>query len=135
MGMGPTVTVGYVDDDGNWKPVTASAGLPVSGAGGGTELESYEQVSSLPDYPTEFPPSGHTHAAGDVTSGTFAAARIPNLAISKVTGLQGELDGKQAAGSYAAATHTHEIVDVNGLQAIINDLTSRVDALENPEPA
>ncbi len=36
----------------------------------------------------------HTHAAADVTSGTFAAARIPNLAISKVTGLQASLDSK-----------------------------------------
>ena len=29
--------------------------------------------------------TGHTHAAGDVTSGTFAAARIPNLDASKIT--------------------------------------------------
>ena len=29
--------------------------------------------------------SSHTHAAGDVASGTFAAARIPNLAASKIT--------------------------------------------------
>ena len=75
----------------------------------------------------------HVHAAGDVTSGTFAAARIPSLAISKVTNLQSELDGKQPAGSYAAATHTHEIADVNGLQGIIDDLTARIEALETPE--
>jgi len=59
----------------------------------------------------------HVHAAGDVTSGTFAAARIPSLAISKVTNLQSELDGKQPAGSYAAASHTHDIADVTGLQS------------------
>ena len=29
--------------------------------------------------------SSHAHAAGDVTSGTFASARIPNLAASKIT--------------------------------------------------
>lgn len=34
----------------------------------------------------------HSHAAADVSSGTFAAARIPALAISKVTGLQAALD-------------------------------------------
>lgn len=33
----------------------------------------------------------HTHAAGDIT-GTLAAARIPNLAQSKVTGLEARLD-------------------------------------------
>ena len=38
--------------------------------------------------------SSHVHAAGDITSGTFADARIPNLAISKITSLQGALDNK-----------------------------------------
>ena len=32
-----------------------------------------------------YAPSTHSHAAGDVTSGTFAAARIPSLAASKIT--------------------------------------------------
>ena len=40
--------------------------------------------------PSTFTPSSHTHA------------------ISEVTGLQTALDGKQAAGSYAAASHTHD---------------------------
>lgn len=30
-----------------------------------------------------FSESGHKHAAGDVTSGTFAAARIPTISMSK----------------------------------------------------
>src|SRR5699024_5833571 len=68
----------------------------------------------------------HVHAAGDVTSGTLAAARIPSLSISKVSGLQSALDSK------AASAHTHEIADVSGLQAIIDDLTTRIEALENP---
>lgn len=37
---------------------------------------------------------GHKHAAADISSGTLAAARIPALDISKVTGLQAALDGK-----------------------------------------
>lgn len=49
-------------------------------------------------------PASHEHAADDVSSGTFAAARIPSLAISKITGLQakiteieGRLDELEAA--------------------------------------
>lgn len=39
-----------------------------------------------------------------------------NHSISNVTGLQTALDGKQAAGSYAAASHTHTIANVSNLQ-------------------
>lgn len=42
--------------------------------------------------------------ASKVSSGTFADARIPALAIGKITGLQAALDGKQASGSYATAS-------------------------------
>jgi hypothetical protein len=37
-----------------------------------------------------------------------------------VTGLQTALDGKQASGSYAAATHTHAIADTTGLQTALD---------------
>lgn len=46
-----------------------------------------------------------------VTSGTYAAASHTH-AISDVTGLQTALDGKQTAGSYAAASHTHGISEI-----------------------
>ena len=46
--------------------------------------------------------SSHTHAAGDVTSGTFAAARIPNLAASKINA--GTLNGQVLANASATAT-------------------------------
>lgn len=39
-------------------------------------------------------PASHTHAASAVTSGTFDTARIPTLAISKISGLQSELNSK-----------------------------------------
>lgn len=55
--------------------------------------------SKLTGVPSTFTPSVHNHAASDVTSGTFATARIPSLAISKITGLQTALDGKQEASS------------------------------------
>lgn len=62
--------------------------------------------------PSAFPPADHAHAADDVSSGTFAAARIPTLAQSKVTGLTAALDGKADAADLAA-------------------LVSRVEALES----
>lgn len=42
------------------------------------------------------------------------------LAIADVASLQAALDGKQAAGSYAAASHTHAISGVTGLQAALD---------------
>lgn len=50
-------------------------------------------------------PASHQHDAGDITSGTLAAARIPNRPISAVTGLQAALDA----------------------------LAQRIDQLENPD--
>lgn len=45
-------------------------------------------------------------------------------AVDQVTGLQDALDGKQAAGSYAAATHSHAIDEITGLQAALDDKMS-----------
>jgi hypothetical protein len=60
-----------------------------------TETEIDTKLSGLPV-------SGHTHT------------------IAQVTGLQTALDGKQASGSYAAATHTHAIADTTGLQTALD---------------
>jgi hypothetical protein len=38
--------------------------------------------------------NGHTHSASEIVSGTLADARIPSLAISKITNLQTSLDAK-----------------------------------------
>lgn len=46
--------------------------------------------------------AGHTHAATDIASGTLAVARVPALAISKVTGLQDALDAKATEAALTA---------------------------------
>jgi len=48
------------------------------------------------------------------------AAATHTHVIADVTGLQTALDGKQAAGSYAATVHTHAIADVTGLQTALD---------------
>src|SRR5690625_466679 len=35
MGLGPTAVIGYMDENGNWTPVTSERGLPVGGGGAG----------------------------------------------------------------------------------------------------
>lgn len=81
------------------------AWTPIAGGGGGGIPEAPNdgqdyvrrsltwQVASyfsgawgdLTGVPATFTPSAHTHAAADVVSGTFATARIPGLATSKIT--------------------------------------------------
>ena len=50
-------------------------------------------------------------AIGAQASGSYAAATHSH-AIGDVTGLQTSLDGKQASGSYAASSHTHAASDI-----------------------
>jgi hypothetical protein len=53
----------------------------------------------------------HTHDAADVISGTFDAARIPNLDASKLT--SGVLNSARIpALSYAPVVHTHDASDI-----------------------
>jgi hypothetical protein len=56
---------------------------------------------------------------GKQAAGSYAPASHTH-GISDVNGLQTALDGKQASGSYAAASHTHGISDVNGLQTALD---------------
>lgn len=74
-------------------------GEPTWGPGGSGGVSSW---TDLTDKPTTFPPATHTHS------------------VANVTGLQTALDGKQAAGSYAAATHTHAVANVTGLQTALD---------------
>lgn len=58
--------------------------------------------NDLTDLPSEFPPAAHS--ASKVTSGTFAAARIPSLAASKITA--GTFAGAVVANSAGQAPGT-----------------------------
>lgn len=88
-------------------------------------------------------------AAADATSKANAAQahaiqranHTGTQAISTVSGLQAALDGKQAAGSYAATVHGHTVADVTGLQAALDakatpaDVTAAVTAVIDAAPA
>lgn len=91
---------------------TDLAGVPATASRWPTWLE-------VADKPLTFAPSAHTHAAADITAGTFADARIPELAMAKISGLQTALDGKASSG------HTHSIANVANLQTALDSKASR----------
>jgi len=65
-------------------------------------VKQASQPQPAPDWgdvtgkPATFPAADHKHDAGDIDSGTLAAARIPTLSLSKVTGLSDRLDAIEA---------------------------------------
>lgn len=107
------LTKGWVDTKTNGQKELSLAGHTHSYAAS-THTHTKAQIT---DFPTTMTPAAHTHAAGDVTSGTFDAARIPNLNASKITAgtlpiARGGTGGTTAetarnALGAAAATHTH----------------------------
>lgn len=123
LGTGTPSAANYLKGDGSWSAIAQSdvTGLVTSLAGKSD--------------------TGHTHAAADVTSGTFATARLGSgtanntaylrgdstwqaLNVASVSGLQAALDAK------SALVHTHVIADVTGLQAALDArvLTSALGA-------
>jgi hypothetical protein len=70
---------------------TVTAGFGATGPAGAPGASTWNDITGKP---ATFPPETHTHVVGDVT------------------GLQAALDGKQVAGSYAAAVHAHSWSDI-----------------------
>lgn len=90
-------TTKYLCEDGNWSVPSFSV--------------SWSDVSGKP---STFDPTSHTHVGSEITltgysiassSSSVAATDTLNEALGK---LQKSIDGKQASGSYAASSHTHD---------------------------
>jgi hypothetical protein len=78
--------------------------------------------------------ASHGHAISDVallTDSLGAKSEVGHVhAISNVTGLQAALDNKQAAGSYAAATHTHTAIQITDLStAVVTSVNGSAGAI------
>lgn len=63
----------------------------------------------------------HTHNATDINAGVFSDARIPNLEISKITGLQDELDLKVGSNVLPLEGTTGHFVSVAGADGSMQD--------------
>ena len=90
----------------NWKSGDVISSTKLNAMEDGI-VEGLEPVAwgSVTGKPSTFTPAAHTHAWADVT-------------------------GKPA--TFAPATHTHTIANVTGLQALLDDLETRLATLETP---
>lgn len=83
-------------------------GTTATTAKAGDYQPTWAQVSGKP---TTFAPAAHDHPFTEIT-GTAVAGQIPTLAISKISGLQSELDGKLEASQGAAVADAVDETDV-----------------------
>jgi Cu/Ag efflux protein CusF len=73
--------------------------------------------------PATMPPSAHTHAAADTTTGIFDIARIPTGTTSTTVAL-----GNHTHSGYAASVHTHAATDITGTLTVAQGGTGRATA-------
>lgn len=97
-GAGTVQSVNSITPDVNGNITLTAADV---GAKPSSYVPTWTEVTGIP---ATFAPSDHTHAAADVTSGTFAVARIPNLSASKIT------SGTIAAARLGSGTPTASTV-------------------------
>lgn len=107
----PNGMVGWLPDGSAKQFLSGSWGDASFGGGGGAVSSVFGRTGAVTAEAGDYTPAQvgaaaaiHTHAAGDVTSGTFAEARIPALPQSRITGLETALAGKSDAG------HTHAYI-------------------------
>lgn len=95
-------------------PVQSVAGrtgvitLTAADVGGLAAVATSGSYTSLSNIPTTFTPASHTHAASEVTSGTFDVARIPTLSYTSLANVP---------TTFTPAAHTHATSDITGFAA------------------
>lgn len=107
----PNGMVAWLPDGSAKQFLSGSWGDASFGGGGGAVSSVFGRTGAVTAQTGDYTPAqvgaaaaSHTHAAGDVTSGTFAEARIPALPQSRITGLETALAGKSDTG------HTHAYI-------------------------
>ncbi|GAB3213316.1 hypothetical protein GCM10027294_43730 [Marinactinospora endophytica] len=108
-----------------WRNVLRAASIVVTLPDGQTtdlqtflnDLENGGEITvawaDVTGKPATFPPTAHTHAAGDITSGTIAFARLP-------TGT--------TASTVAVGNHTHTVDQVTDATAVGRSVMTAADA-------
>ena len=109
-------------DAGNAKAaaLTAQTAAETAQAAAEAAQEAAEQAAASVGDPLGKEEAASTYATKtELSTGLSGKANTSHThEISAVNGLQAALDGKQAAGSYAAAVHTHTSSDVTDLGAL-----------------
>lgn len=75
----------WADGPDGGTPITAAELNRIEAAG--VSASAAPTWASVTGKPTTFAPATHTHAAADITSGTLAVARIPDITVAKVSTL------------------------------------------------
>lgn len=122
-GTGGTASIQVID---NLESTSSTAALSARQGKILSELiadkSSISSWNDIKDKPSVFPPSTHSHAISDVSDlqGQLdgKASTNHNHSISTITGLQGQLDSK------ASSSHTHSIGNISNLQAELNSKAS-----------
>lgn len=120
VGSGGTASIQVVD---NLESTSSTAALSANQGRVLNELiatkSSVSSWADIKDKPSSFTPSAHSHAISDVSDlqGQLdgKASTNHNHSISTITGLQGQLDSK------ASSAHTHSIANITNLEIELNN--------------